>query len=72
MLQKIQLQIHAEEGEEDAETGGREQDTEQQGAEVQRQQPAARDRRSELTAAASAQQLEAQQPLMHTDRTGLH
>lgn len=40
MLQNIQVQIHAEEGEENAETGGSEQDPQQQGAQVQRQQPA--------------------------------
>lgn len=54
MLQNIQLQIQAEEGEENAETGGSEQDPEQQGAEVQRQQPAAQNRLSDLTAAAAS------------------
>lgn len=62
MLQNIQLQIQAEEGEENAETGGSEQDPEQQGAEVQRQQPAAQNRPSDFTAAASAEQVQAQQP----------
>lgn len=44
ILQNIQVQIQAEEGEEDAEAGAPNQDTENLGAEVQRRQPAGEDR----------------------------
>lgn len=56
ILQNIQVQIQAEEGEEDAEAGAPNQDTENLGAEVQRRQPAEdrdrdRDRASDFIAA---------------------